>query len=106
MRKRTTSSHHKKQSKLLKKKRKDKGRQKKAKEERILSKTVEKEMKLRLEAIENMISRIPSSCAGCDANFDNTNSDHLDNWEFSSSDSGMALLCDACKKDKDEITQS
>ena len=96
------SSHHKKQSKILKKKKKDKARQKSAKEQRDIQKEIAKKM----HAIEEMISRIPSSCNVCDAEFDNKDHAHLDKWNMSVTESHMILTCENCMATQDDSTEN
>ena len=97
MRKTNSSSSHKKQSKILKKKNKDKQRKKKSLNQKISLKQIEKQVIASLNAIENLISSIPSTCVHCDSKFDSKNDDHLDRWKMSMSDSGVILECDQCQ---------
>ena len=45
-----------------------------------------------------MIMTLPNPC---DATFDNTNDDHLDNWQFSYQETGMQLICSDCNREED-----
>ena len=89
---------HKKQSKSLKKKRKDKARAKKNKQIKEQNKAAEKEMQKRLNVIQDILAQIPTTCTSCDEEFDNTNDDHLDNWQFSYHETGVELPCLECRE--------
>ena len=98
----SSSSQNKKQSKILKKKKKDKARQKGAKEQRDIQKEIAKKM----HAIEEMISRVPSSCNVCGEYFNNKDHDHLDKWNMSINNTQMVLTCENCRVTQDDSTQN
>ena len=87
---------HKKQSKILKKKKKDKARAKRSKKAKDQNKLIEKEMQNRLDAVQNILSKIPENCTSCGDKFDNSNSIHLDTWKFSYHEEGISLSCGNC----------
>jgi hypothetical protein len=97
--KKTTSSHHKKLSKSNKKKRKDKERKRKAQSEKLQNKKTEKALLEQLSSVEKLLESFPKACVKCKAEFDNKNSQHLDNWVMEYSDFGTILTCDSCLED-------
>ena len=89
-------NNHKKQSKILKKKNKDKQRLNQYRQNNLSLKETKRHAAASLHAIEEILSKIPSSCEQCSSNFDSTDSEHLDDWNMTFNGSKVILTCKDC----------
>ena len=66
-----------------------------------------KEAKKAVKQIENQVSGMPEICGVCDADFDNTNKDMLNQWRIAVWDDGrVELTCPSCGPTPEEIAAS
>ena len=66
-----------------------------------------KEAKKAVRQIENQVSSMPKICGVCDADFDDTDKDMLNQWRIAVWDDGrVELTCPSCGPTPEEISAS
>ena len=66
-----------------------------------------KEAKKAARQIENQVSSMPKTCAVCNADFDNTSKEMLNQWRIAVWDDGrVELTCPKCGPTQEEIAAS